>query len=94
MMKKRKTVLPASRIFSAVRLFLFKRARGRKTLLELVDPPAGIHELLLARVERVAFRADFDMHRPTVCRTRLNFVAAGAFDRNVFIFGMYSLLHA
>src|SRR5436190_23091719 len=32
-----------------------------QALLEALDPAAGVHELLLARVERVAVRADLDV---------------------------------
>jgi hypothetical protein len=32
-----------------------------ETPLEALDPAAGVHQLLLARVERVAIRADLDM---------------------------------
>src|SRR3954453_17170091 len=32
-----------------------------EALLEALDPAAGVHELLLARVERVAVRADLDV---------------------------------
>src|SRR5437899_12486598 len=34
-----------------------------QALLETLDTPAGVHELLLARVERVAVRADLHVQR-------------------------------
>ena len=53
--------------------------RGRRVLLaELVDATRGVEELLLARVERVAVRAHFDLQVVTQRRTRLEGVAAGA----------------
>lgn len=45
------------------RLFLHSRSRlALETLAELVNLACGVHDLLLARVERVALRAYFDAH--------------------------------
>src|SRR6476620_5454390 len=61
-------------------------------LLEALDPAAGIHQLLLARVERVAVRADLDVQlglRGT-CR---ELVAARAADVREDVLGMDVRFH-
>src|SRR5262249_45618690 len=55
--------------------------------LEALDPAAGVHELLLARVERVAVRADLDVHLG-LRRASHELVAAGAANRRDDVLGM------
>src|SRR5690606_38667555 len=59
-----------------------------ETLVELVNAPAGINDLLLAREERVALRADVDTQVFGEGRTRLEGIAATAGDGHVFILRM------
>src|SRR5581483_267046 len=60
--------------------------------LEALDPSAGVHELLLARVERVALRADLDVQL-RLRRTDLERVPAGARHRREHVIGMDTGLH-
>ena len=60
--------------------------------LEALDPTAGIHQLLLARVERVAVRADLDV-KFRLRGTRHELVAAGAGDVREDVLGMDVSLH-
>ena len=55
---------------------------------ELVHPASGVNDLLLARVERVAGRTDFDQQVLTQRRAGREFVAAttGYFD--IAVIGM------
>ena len=66
--------------------------RSFETLLELVKTSAGINELLLAGIERMALAADFDLHI-ALRGTSLYLGAASALDNALFIFGMNSFLH-
>src|SRR4029078_4152654 len=59
----------------------------REPALEALDPAAGVHQLLLARVERVAVRAHLDVQLG-LRRARLELVPAGALDRCEHVFGM------
>ena len=61
-------------------------------LVELVNTAAGVDQLLLAGVERVALGADFNGDVLTG-RAGLDDVAAGAADGGVKILGMYAFLH-
>ncbi len=63
-----------------------------KTLLELIHTSAGIYELLLACIERMAFGADFHVHI-ALDGMRLNGRTAGTSDSSGFVFGMNSLFH-
>ncbi len=63
-----------------------------KTTLELINTSARIHELLLAREERMAFRAYFNTHIALGGSRHYGF-AASAFDRAFLIFRMDTLLH-
>src|SRR5581483_11885921 len=60
--------------------------------LEALDPSAGVHELLLARVEGVALGADLDVQL-RLGRMDLERVPAGARHRGEHIFGMDTGLH-
>src|SRR4029078_13681424 len=59
----------------------------REPALEARDPAAGVHQLLLARVERVAVRAHLDVQL-RLRRARLELVPAGAGQRRQHVFGM------
>src|SRR5437763_15534569 len=84
---------------------LWVRALGRRdvfrrrfrllavTLVEAVYSARRVHKLLLAREERVALRADFDVYVALLRRARLERVAAGAVDCDVVVVWMNSLLH-
>ena len=60
--------------------------------LEALDAAAGVHQLLLARVERVAVRADLDVELG-LRRARLERVPAGARDGREDVLGMDAGLH-
>src|SRR3954453_7917390 len=61
-------------------------------LLEALHPAAGVHELLLARVERVAVRADLDVEIG-LRRPRLERVPAGAGHGREDVLGLDFGLH-
>src|SRR5712691_6217326 len=63
-----------------------------EALLETLHPAAGVHELLLARVERVAVRADLDV-KLGLRRPRLECVPARARHRGEHVLGMDLSLH-
>src|SRR5215210_1855098 len=67
-------------------------ARARCTAAEALDAPAGVHELLTARVEGMAVRADLDMQL-RLRGTRPELVAAGAADVRGDVLGMNVCLH-
>src|ERR1041385_1150258 len=60
--------------------------------LEALDPAAGIHHLLLPRVERVAVGADLDV-KLRLRRSRLELVAAGAANMRDDVLGMDAGFH-
>src|SRR5215210_2378602 len=60
--------------------------------LEALHPAAGVDQLLLARVERVAVRADLDVHLGPR-RPRLELVPAGAADGRKDVLGVDFRLH-
>ena len=64
------------------------RGRGSVLLAELVDPARGVEDLLLAGVERMAIRADFDRQVVSQSRPRLECVPARAGDADFFVFRM------
>jgi hypothetical protein len=61
-------------------------------LLEFIDAPGGIDKFLRARVKRVADVADADQNG-WLGGTGLDYVAAGATNLRLHIFGMYFLFH-
>ena len=64
------------------------------SFLELIDTSAGIHQLLLAREERMAVAANIHLHDVPVFRgSRLERSAAGTNYRYFVIFGMYIGFH-
>ena len=60
----------------------------RVFLAEFVDAASGVDDFLLARVERMAVRADFHLEVVSQCRTRLEGVAAGAAHIDFFVVRM------
>src|ERR1700732_527946 len=69
-------------------------ARGGRVLAaELVDPPGGIADLLLAGIERMAVRAHLDLQIMTERRARLERVAARAGDGDLFVPGVDFRFH-
>jgi hypothetical protein len=56
------------------------------TLAEFLDAASGVHNLLLARIKRVAVRADFNMQRTAKRRTRFERIAATASHFNLIVF--------
>jgi len=74
-------------------LGLFGVARDLVLPLEAVDTAGGIHQLLLAREERVAGGADFHADVAFVRRLSLERVAAGANHVHRSISGMNSSFH-
>ena len=62
-------------------------------LAEFVDASAGVDDLLFARVERVAVRADFDLQVVSERGTRDERVPAAAGHGGLFIFGMDAGFH-
>ena len=79
-------------------LFLLRRVLGLRgqglggALLEFVHAAGGVHELLLARVERVAHVANAD-DDGLLGGARLDHVAAGATNLGVHIFRVNVRLH-
>jgi hypothetical protein len=67
--------------------------RCRVLFAELIDAAAGVHNFLLAGVERMAVGTNFDLQILTDGRTRLEFVATGARDRDLFVIGMDAGFH-
>lgn len=63
-----------------------------KTTLELINTSARIHELLLAREERMALRANFNAHI-TLGGSCYDCFAASAFNGAFLIIRMDTLLH-
>ena len=64
------------------------RSRGSVLLAEFVDATGSVEDLLLARVERMAVRADFDLEVVSQSRPRLEGVPTGAGDGDFFVFRM------
>src|SRR5688572_10533253 len=63
-------------------------------LAEAVDAAARVHDLLLARVERVAVRADFDLEVGPERGTRLEGVATAAGHRDVGVRRVNAFFHS
>lgn len=57
-------------------------------LAELVNAAAGVDDLLLARIKRVAVGTDFDLQIVAQRRTRNECVTASAGNVGLFVFGM------
>src|ERR1700722_1216662 len=68
--------------------------RRRPVLLaEFIDATAGIHNFLLARVERMAVGAHFDLQIMADRRASLELIAAGASNCDDFVFWMDTGFH-
>ena len=80
-------------LFTSGRPNLGFRRRGSVALAEFIDASAGIHYFLLAGIERMAIRADFDLQIMADGRARLERIAASASDGNCFVFGVDGGLH-
>ena len=65
----------------------------RVFLLEFLDASRGIDDLLLARVERMAFRTDFDIQVLGHGRARFERAAATADNAYLFVFRMNFFFH-
>ena len=66
---------------------------ARVLLAELIDASAGIDDLLLACIERMACGTHFDLKIMTERGTRLEHVAAAAGDGDFFVLGMNASFH-
>ena len=64
------------------------RGSGSVLLAEFVHATRGVEDLLLARVERMAVCADFDLEVVSQSRARLERIPAGAGDVDFFVVGM------
>jgi hypothetical protein len=62
-------------------------------LAEALDAAGGIHDLLLARVERMAGRADFDVQRLAVGRAGVELVAAATSHLDLVVLRVNAFLH-
>src|SRR5882672_7755588 len=67
--------------------------RCRILLAELIDATAGIHNFLLAGIERMAVGANLDLQILADGRASLEMVAAGTSDRDDFVFWMDAGFH-
>src|SRR5215213_3846425 len=63
------------------------------TLVEAINASGGVHKLLLARKERVAFRADFHVKLVLARRACGKSIAAGALHLDVAVVRVNSLFH-
>ena len=63
-----------------------------KSLVEPINASTGIDQLLLAGVEGMALRADFNLD-VLLCGTGCENVATGTADRSLFVLGMDTFLH-
>lgn len=63
------------------------------TLVEAINAPCGVNQLLFAREEWVAFGADFDAQVVLARRARVEGAAAGALHLDFVIFRVNSLFH-
>src|SRR5262245_13170002 len=69
------------------------RTRGGVLLPEFIDTAGGVHDLLLARIEGVAARAHFDLQVVAQRGTRVEGIAAGAGDGDLFVIGVNRRFH-
>ena len=72
---------------------LGRLAQTTEFLAELLDATGSIDDLLLARVERMAVRAHFNVQRFVHGRLGRELLTAGAGDFDFFVFGMDTRLH-
>ena len=67
--------------------------RRRIFLAEFIDAAAGIHNFLLAGIERVAIGAHLDLQILAYGLASLELIAAGTVDCDQFVFGMNAGFH-
>ena len=77
----------------ALCVMIFVRRSASVLLAELVHPAARVDDLLLARVERMAVRADFDLQIMAEGRARNERVTAAAGHGRVFVLRVNSGFH-
>lgn len=70
------------------------RLLGAVATSELVDLTCGIHDFLLAGVERMACGTYFDAQISSCCGTGLERVSAAASDLNLVVLGMDFRFHS
>ncbi len=68
-------------------------SRSRVLFAEFVDAAAGIHDLLLAGVKRMAVRTNFDLQILPDGRAGLELVSAGTSDRDLFVLWVNAGFH-
>jgi hypothetical protein len=66
--------------------------QGAEALVETVNTTTGVNDLLLASVERVAFRANVQVQIAT-SGVDLEFVTAGALDLNCLVLWVDTFFH-
>jgi hypothetical protein len=69
------------------------RGSGRVFLAELVDAATGVYDFLLAGIERMAVRTDFDSQVLTDGGSGQKGVPASAGDRDLFVIRMDASFH-
>src|SRR6185436_18031032 len=77
----------------AFRLSCCRRGLGTVALAEFLNSASGVQDLLLARVERVADRANFHMQRLPDRRAGFEDVSAAARDFDFAVFGVDAVFH-
>src|SRR5581483_9788805 len=87
-----RTACPPTVATPVRRLAALRAGRALEPALEALDAAAGVHQLLRARVERVALRADLDVQLG-LRRARLERVPAGARHRRDHVLGVDAGLH-
>jgi hypothetical protein len=75
------------------RLNLSLGAASAKPLVEAINAPATVDNLLLASIERVAYRTHIDVKILAPCGTGLDGIAATAGNRYSLVLRMYICFH-
>ena len=76
-----------------VRSVFFAADAATETLLETVDTTTGIHNFLLASIERVALGTYVQLQIMGVGRASLERVTAGTGGGNLFVLGVDTFFH-
>src|SRR5882672_9806191 len=93
-LERARTSSRSARLTSSKRQLAGLGFRRRRVLLaEFIDAAAGIHNFLLAGIERMAIGANFDLQILANGRASLEMVAAGASDLDDFVFWMDTGFH-